>query len=55
MHGRWGMLLQSMTGEQFTGRGFDHPERGRMTLEQNLLLYAWHSQHHLAHITHLLA
>ncbi len=54
VHARWVMLLQSLDAEQFA-RGFVHPERGRMTLEQVTLLYAWHSRHHVAHITHLRA
>jgi uncharacterized damage-inducible protein DinB len=32
---------------------FRHPERGQVTLANNLALYAWHSRHHLAHITRL--
>jgi hypothetical protein len=26
---------------------------GQVTLEKNLALYAWHSRHHVAHITAL--
>ena len=47
-------LLESMTEEDFA-RGFNHPERGRMTLGTNLAIYAWHSHHHTAHITNLRA
>ncbi len=54
VHARWGMMLQSLTEEQWK-RGFVHPERGRSTVEEATLLYAWHSRHHLAHITHLRA
>ncbi len=36
-------------------RGFEHAERGRQTIEQATLLYAWHSSHHIAHITQLRA
>ena len=54
LHARWVMLLQSMSPEQFQ-RGFNHSERGRMTLEFATNLYGWHSRHHLAHITHLRA
>jgi hypothetical protein len=36
-------------------KGFNHPERGRMTLDQTLALYDWHSRHHTAHITGLRA
>jgi hypothetical protein len=36
------------------GRGFRHPEQGRvLTLKQLLGLYAWHGRHHVAHITAL--
>jgi uncharacterized damage-inducible protein DinB len=52
VHARWVMLLESLTDEQWQ-RGFRHPERGPSTLEMATLLYAWHSQHHVAHITRL--
>ncbi len=54
LHARWVMLLQSLTEEQWH-RGYDHPEAGKMTVEAATLLYAWHSRHHVAHITHLRA
>ena len=52
VHARWVMLLQSLTEEQWH-RGFKHEERGPMALDYATMLYAWHSQHHLAHITAL--
>lgn len=52
LHARWVMMLDSLTPEQWL-RGFVHPERGRMTLEVAALMYAWHSKHHVAHITRL--
>ena len=52
LHARWVMLLESLTDEQWK-RGFKHPERGDSTLEATALLYAWHSRHHVAHITQL--
>ena len=52
VHARWVMLLQSFTAEQW-GRGIRHSERGPMRLDTLTLLYAWHSRHHVAHITHL--
>jgi hypothetical protein len=52
LHARWVMLLQSLNKAQWQ-RGFVHPENGRTTVEASTLLYAWHSRHHLAHITHL--
>jgi hypothetical protein len=54
LHARWVMLLSSL-GEQDWERGFMHPERGPMSVGIQTLLYAWHSQHHIAHITHLRA
>lgn len=54
LHARWVMLLQSLGEEQWR-RGFQHPESGPMTLDAMTLMYAWHSLHHVAHITHLRA
>jgi hypothetical protein len=52
LHARWVMLLQSLTDEQWL-RGVRHPESGLLSVEKLALLYAWHSKHHVAHITHL--
>ena len=52
LHARWVMLLQSLTEGQWQRR-FVHPVRGPQTIEVATLLYAWHSKHHVAHITHL--
>lgn len=52
LHRRWTHFLRSLAPEHF-GRSFRHPELGRVTLETNLQLYAWHGRHHLAHITGL--
>jgi uncharacterized damage-inducible protein DinB len=54
LHARWVMLLQSLDDQQWQ-RGCNHPQMGPMTVEHATLLYAWHSRHHLAHITHLRA
>jgi hypothetical protein len=50
LHGRWVILLRSIQPEGWK-RTFNHPENGVMTLEHALALYAWHSRHHLEHIT----
>ena len=50
VHSRWANLLGSMSDADFE-REFIHPETGSWTLEKMLALYAWHSRHHLAHIT----
>ena len=54
LHARWVMLLQSLSEAQWQ-RGYNHPEDGRVTVEHAALVYAWHSRHHVAHITHLRA
>lgn len=52
LHARWVMMLQSLTDEQWL-RGYRHPESGDTSVEAATLMYAWHSRHHVAHITHL--
>ncbi len=52
LHERWVTLLRSLTPEDFA-RTFRHPERGTVSLDNNLALYAWHGQHHVAHVTSL--
>ena len=52
LHERWVRLLRSLGPEEFA-RAFRHPERGVVTLEQNVALYAWHGRHHIAHVTSL--
>jgi hypothetical protein len=54
VHARWVVLLKSMTEEQFQ-RVYIHPEyQTRYTLAEATALYAWHCEHHLAHIVNLL-
>ncbi len=52
LHERWVVLLRSLQPADFA-RTLNHPELGVLTLEQLLALYAWHSRHHVAHITSL--
>jgi uncharacterized damage-inducible protein DinB len=54
LHKRWVVLLESMTAADF-GRPLQHPERGAITLDWMLQLYAWHGRHHVAHVTSLRA
>jgi len=54
LHARWVMMLQPLTAAQWQ-RAFLHPENGPITVELATLLYAWHSRHHVAHITRLCA
>ena len=52
IHSRWIALLNSMSEADYQKK-FIHPETGEWTLDAALALYAWHSQHHTAHITSL--
>lgn len=52
LHDRWVRLLQSFEPEDWK-RQFRHPERGVVSLEMNLAMYAWHGRHHVAHVTEL--
>lgn len=52
-HARWVALLGAMEEKHWDGSGFKHPQYGPQSLAQMLALYAWHSRHHLAHLTGL--
>jgi len=53
LHTRWTTILENITDEEWN-RTVVHPEHGKqMTLWFLLGMYAWHSQHHVAHITQL--
>ena len=52
LHRRWVTLLYSLKPEQFK-RTLIHSERGEVTLDSLVALYAWHGRHHTAHITEL--
>lgn len=55
LHTRWVTLLQHLSAAQWQ-RTFYHPGSERtITLDQALALYAWHGQHHLAHLKSLIA
>jgi len=50
IHEKWSAVLRNMTKKQFK-RTFHHPESGiDYTLTQATAHYAWHCNHHLAHI-----
>ena len=50
LHVRWVVLMRGLSEDDW-GRRFVHPEYGQArTLEQTLALYAWHGDHHIAHV-----
>lgn len=53
LHKRWVVLLKSLS-ESDLQRTFFHPEsKAQVPLAENIGIYAWHCNHHLAHITQL--
>lgn len=50
LHGRWIWFLRSLKQADFQ-RTFRHPELGIVSVDKNIALYAWHGEHHVAHIT----
>ena len=52
LHDRWAHCLRSVPASEFA-RTCVHSERGAMTLDDLVAIYAWHGAHHVAHITTL--
>jgi uncharacterized damage-inducible protein DinB len=53
LHQRWLIFLRSLSEDQFASRAFSHPDRGLMTIDKAIQLYAWHGIHHAGQITGL--
>lgn len=50
MHQKLGILLKGLNDEELK-REFVHPECGKIyTIKETIGVYAWHSDHNLAHI-----
>jgi hypothetical protein len=55
LHVRWVALLRGL-GAADGARRFHHPEHGRLiTIDELIAMYAWHGEHHVAHVTSLRA
>jgi len=52
LHARWTVLLTSLNPADF-GRTFQHSDLGPVALDRVVAMYAWHSRHHVAHLTSL--
>lgn len=52
VHKRWAYLLKNINDADWN-RCLNHPEAGKMSLRKLTALYAWHGNHHLAHINAL--
>jgi hypothetical protein len=54
LHKKLGILLRSLTPTQLQLE-FEHPEHGEIfNLAETIGTYAWHSNHHLAHVKNAL-
>jgi hypothetical protein len=54
LHAKWVYLLEGLSEEELN-KTFIHPESGdTVSLKQNIAIYAWHCNHHYAHIANLL-
>jgi hypothetical protein len=53
LHARWVTLLRGLGDSQWK-REMRHPQNGLLRLDQVLALYAWHGDHHIAHIRNAL-
>jgi hypothetical protein len=50
LHERWVYILKNLSDEDLN-KEFIHPEQSEnISLKENILIYSWHCQHHLAHI-----
>ena len=54
LHARWVAVLRALDREMLL-RTLHHPDDGPMTVSRVIQGYAWHSRHHLAHISTLRA
>jgi len=49
LHQRWLIFLRGLSDADFA-KVYVHPELGRVTIDEGLALYSWHSRHHTGHI-----
>jgi DinB superfamily len=50
LHERWVVLMRGLSADDWR-KQYIHPEYGEArTLEYTLALYAWHGEHHIAHV-----
>ena len=52
LHQRWVAFLRTLPDDAWDRR-LNHPEIGKIRLDQLLALYGWHGAHHVAHINGL--
>lgn len=52
VHKRWADLLKTLTKDQLK-RTFQHSDKGEISVDKAIGVYAWHGLHHIAQITAL--
>jgi uncharacterized damage-inducible protein DinB len=53
LHRRWVVVLGQIGADDWA-RTYFHPEQGReVSLDEAVAFYAWHGEHHIAHVTSL--
>ena len=51
LHAKLSLLLRHIPKAELSTKSYIHPQHGkRFTLDEAIGMYAWHSNHHLAHI-----
>lgn len=54
LHAKWVYLLRTLTKDELE-KTFTHPaNKEQVSLQKNIGIYAWHCQHHYAHIEQLM-
>lgn len=53
LHRKWALFLRAVSDDDWKRRRLNHPDHGEMRLDTLLDMYAWHGEHHVAHITSL--
>lgn len=54
LHAKWVYFLKNLTDKELE-KTFIHPDQNEVvTLKENIGMYAWHCQHHFAHIEQLM-
>jgi hypothetical protein len=54
LHRRWVAFLRTLPDHDFQ-KAFQHPDWGRVPIDEAIGMYAWHCRHHAAHIELALA
>src|SRR6266540_2825073 len=53
LHQRWVAFLRALPEADFA-KAFSHPEWGRVSVDEAIVMYEWHCRHHGAHIENAL-